>query len=171
MTDERIMDLDGAIAALPKGAGIIFRHYATSPRERRELFNRVLRLARQRRLKVLLADTPLRAWQWGADGAHHRSALRSRGLRSVPVHNGRERAAANDAQADLIVISPIFVTRSHPAAQTLGVVKAGLIAADDRRKAIALGGVDQSNWKRIAALGLHGWAAIDGLSKQPVRSG
>ena len=38
MTDERIGDrLWEAIAALPSGAGVVFRHYSLADRERREL--------------------------------------------------------------------------------------------------------------------------------------
>ena len=59
MTDERLGDaLLPAIVALPRSAGIIFRHYSLPPAERRALFDRVRRIARQKRLMLLLAGSP-----------------------------------------------------------------------------------------------------------------
>jgi len=161
MTDERLGDLGAAVRRLPRGAGVVFRHHATPPIERRALFREIRQLARARGLVVLLADTPLRAWQWRADGAHHRSRLASRGLRSVAVHDGAERATARAVRADLIFVSPVFATRSHPGAAPLGPVRIGQLAGPMRARAIALGGMNRHRWRRLAAMRLHGWAAID----------
>ena len=45
MTDERVGDLLGAIRRLPRGAGVVFRHYATPAEERRRLWRAVRRVA------------------------------------------------------------------------------------------------------------------------------
>lgn len=164
MTDERIADPVGAMAKLPKGSGVVFRHHDTPARERRVLFGEIAAIARQRRLVLLLADTPMRAKAWGADGAHHRSALRSRDLRSVAVHNGRELVLARRIGADLVFVSPVFATRSHPGARTLGPVRLGLLVGGQRTRGVALGGMTARNFKRLQGLGLHGWAAIDALA-------
>ena len=161
MTDPRIDDLGATIARLPACSGIIFRHYHLPRRERHTLFMEVRKLARARRHILLLADRPARARAWGADGAHSRARDRSCGLRSVAVHNAREAACARRLQADLIFISPVFATRSHPGAQALGPTRLGLIAGSARGRTIALGGMTA---KRAAALRSHkiyGWAAID----------
>ena len=56
MTDERQGDaLWSALERLPRGAGIVFRHYTLARRERRLLFDRVRRVARRRGL-LLVAD-------------------------------------------------------------------------------------------------------------------
>lgn len=164
MTDERIGDVVAAIAKLPRGAGIVFRHYSTPPRERRALFEAVRRIAQRRRLMLLLADTPKRARSWGADGAHHRSALPSQGMRSVAVHNGRDLRLAKRVRADLFFVSPVFATRSHPGGRSLGVGRLGLLAGSARGRTVALGGMTALKWRKVSALGLHGWAAIDALS-------
>ena len=163
MTDPRIDDLDAAIRGLPRRSGIIFRHYHLSLNERRALFDHVRRLARRYRHLLLLADLPRVARAWGADGAHSRSPHRSQGLRTVAVHNAREAAQARRLGADLILVSPVFATRSHPGARTLGPVGLGLIAGAMRQKTVALGGMNANRAHALAALNIHGWAAIDAL--------
>jgi thiamine-phosphate pyrophosphorylase len=164
MTDPRMPDVLASIAGLPKGSGIIFRHFEWADRPRRALFDRVKRLARRGRHVLILADTPLRARQWGADGAHHRSVQVSRGMRTVAVHSAIEAALAKRIGADLIFVSPVFTTRSHQNKRTLGRIGLARVAADQRRETISLGGMTAKRAKSLRALKIHGWAAIDALS-------
>jgi thiamine-phosphate pyrophosphorylase len=161
MTDERGGDPVALARTLPRGAGIVFRHHATTAAERRALFERIRRVARRRRLVLLLAGTPAQARAWGADGAHHRSALMSKGLRSVAVHNRRELALAMQVGADLVFVSPVFATSSHPGVRSLGVARFGLLVGNTRRHTIALGGLNDNSFKKLRAMLAHGWAAID----------
>jgi thiamine-phosphate pyrophosphorylase len=154
MTDERQGEgLWGALERLPKGAGVVFRHYGLEPRERRRLFFRVRKVARQRRL-FLLAAGGLRA-----DGAH---GGRSKGLRSASAHGLRELKAAERSGAALVFLSPAFATRSHPGARPLGPVRFGLIARNARVPVIALGGMDARKARRLPHI--YGWAGIDAWS-------
>ena len=57
MTDERIEDVAAALRRLPRGAGVVFRHYATLPAERRRLWRRLLRIARARGLMLVRAGS------------------------------------------------------------------------------------------------------------------
>lgn len=158
ITDERMGEgLWNALAQLPQGGGVIFRHYATPPVERRALFVRVRRIARRRGLTLITAGEP----QAGADGVHGRHARRGKGLLTRPVHSRREAIAAVRAGADLIFVSPVFPTRSHPGARNLGPVRLGLMLRGINVPAIALGGMDAGRLRRLAPLELHGWAAID----------
>jgi thiamine-phosphate pyrophosphorylase len=161
MTDERIVDLRGAIERLPRGSGIVFRHPGLLYDERRALFDEVRLIARRHRHVLLLADTPRLAQAWRADGAHHRSMLKSRGLRSVAVHSVAEKIMALRARADLMFISPVFRTRSHPGQDPLGPVRLALLAGSHRSQTIALGGMNARRAKSLARLKLYGWAAID----------
>jgi thiamine-phosphate pyrophosphorylase len=165
MTDERIADLHGAITRLPRGSGIVFRHYSLPKKARRKLFGQIRALARRYRHILLLADTPMRARAWGADGAHDRSGLRSHGLRSASVHNYHELKEATRARADLFFVSPVFPTASHPGSPTLG--RTGLAALASRSPAanIALGGMNAKNARFLIRINVHGWAAIDSLSR------
>lgn len=161
MTDERGGDPVVQARRLPRGTGIVFRHHATSSKVRRALFDRIRRIARRRRLVVLLAGKPAQAKAWGADGAHDRSALQSQGVRSVAVHNRRELMLARRIRADLVFVSPVFATRSHPNARPLGIARFGLLIGNDRQRVVALGGVNLRKFRKLRAMHIHGWAAID----------
>jgi thiamine-phosphate pyrophosphorylase len=160
MTDERMGDgLWEALARLPRGSGVIFRHYAT--RERRALFDRVRAVARRRGLLLLLAGSPREAAAWRADGVHGRSPHRRMPrplVRTAPVHDARELAAA---RGHAILVSPVFATRSHPEARTLGPARFAPLARLSRLPVIALGGMDARRFRRLAQLGAYGWAGID----------
>lgn len=158
MTDERMGEgLWRALERLPRGSGVVFRHHATAPTERREIYARVRKIARKRRLALVVAAPTLS----GADGVHGRTAGRKDGLLTRPVHSRAEAVAAARAGADLIFVSPVFATRSHPRARTLGVVRLGLMLRGIDIPAIALGGMDARRFRRLAPLKLNGWAAID----------
>jgi thiamine-phosphate pyrophosphorylase len=164
MTDERLGDrLLPSIRALPKGSGIVFRHYSLPTSERRALFHQVRKIARARRLLLLLAGDARLALAWHAAGWHGKSC--GTGIHSAPVHSVRERIAAERGGAALLFVSPIFPTRSHPGALALGRVKFGQIMLNTRRPVIALGGMSAKRTHSLAPFGVHGWAAIDALAQ------
>ncbi|MDE0878759.1 MAG: thiamine phosphate synthase [Sphingomonas bacterium] len=154
MTDERMGDgLWRALRALPPGAGVVFRHYATAPRKRYGLWLRARRIAQARGLFIVAAG-PMP----GADGEHngHRATTAS-------AHNRRE--AMRKRHAHYLFVSPVFATRSHPGASTLGPATAAAITRRLDVRTIALGGMTARRWRRIRHLGFDGWAAIDALSR------
>lgn len=157
-------ELDAALARLPRGSGVVFRHYHLGPEARRARFAQVRRWARQRGLIVVLAGPAALARRWragGIYGAPH--ALRGAGgfLRVATVHGLRELAAAHRARADVVFVSPVHSTRSHPGAAPIGPVRARLLAAWAQVPVVMLGGMDAQRGRAVAP---HGWAAIDGLS-------
>jgi len=148
MTDERMGEaLWAALRRLPPGAGVVFRHYATPPAERRALLRRVRRLAAARRLRLVVGR---------ARGGHGRGP----GAESWPAHDRRQATAGVRAGAGRFFVSPVFATRSHPAAMPVGAMRAARVARG-LGEVIALGGMDRRRWRRIARLGFDGWAAID----------
>jgi len=167
MTDERQGDaLWRALDALPRGSGIIFRHYSLPAAARRALFDRVRRIAGRRGLTLLLAGPPSRAAAWGADGAHGRFSRVGAGtmLLSAPVHHAAELRAAR--HADLVFVSPVFPTRSHPGGKTLGLRGFAALLAKADMPVVALGGIDARRGQRLIAMGAYGWAGIDGLTRR-----
>ncbi|WP_294015750.1 thiamine phosphate synthase [Sphingomonas sp.] len=155
MTDERLGDtLWTAIDALPRGSGIIFRHYATPPRARRALFERVRRCARRKRLMLVVAGLPVGRGPMLRHG-------RSRTALTAPVHSRVEAIAAGRAGAALLFVSPVYPTRSHPGASALGPARFGLMIRGLKLPVIALGGMDERRWRALNRLGVHGWAGID----------
>ena len=160
MTDERQGGaLWEALERLPKGSGLVFRHYRLSPKERRELFERVRRVARRRRLLLLAGGSGIRA-----DGVH---GGRGKGLRSASAHDLRELKAAERSGAGLVFLSPAFPTRSHPDRRALGPVRFGMISRHARVPVIALGGVDARKARRLPHI--YGWAGIDAWSRNERR--
>lgn len=160
MTDERMGEgLWTALARLPHGAGVVFRHYATPPADRRALFARVARIAARRRLLLVRAGAgPLGR---GEGGVHGGARATRPGIRTWPAHSRREAVAAVRAGADLVFVSPVFATRSHPGARVLGPVRLGLVIRGIGVPVVALGGMDRAAMRRLAAFGIHGWAGID----------
>jgi thiamine-phosphate pyrophosphorylase len=155
MTDERLGDgLWAALRRLPRGSGVVFRHYATPAAERRALFRRVVRVARARGLVVVRAGVGAGV---GEDGVH--GGARGRGLRTAPAHDRREAVAAVRRGAKVLFVSPVFATRSHPGATVLGECEARRIAQGLPVVSIALGGMDARRFRRLT--GFDGWAAID----------
>ncbi len=160
MTDPRLgAELWEALERLPRGSGVIFRHYQLPLPERRALFARIAKVARRRGLLLLRAGAaPMR----GEAGTHGR---RGRGLTSWPVHSRREAIAAIRAGADALLVSPVFPTRSHPGAAVLGPLRFGLLVRDLPLPVIALGGMNAAKARRLMPMGIHGWAAIDAWAR------
>ena len=147
MTDERMGDaLWAALTALPRGSGIVFRHFMTAPRERAAITARVTRIARKRRLILIDSGTARQP------------------VRLCPVHSMHEAVAARHAGADLVLVSPVFPTRTHPGARGLGAFQAATLARASGLPAIALGGMTQKRFRRLQKFGFVGWAAIDDLT-------
>lgn len=147
MTDERMgAGLWTALERLPRGSGVVFRHFATPAAERAAIFGRLSRIARRRRLIVV------------------RSGVKGQSLHLHPAHSLREAVMARRARADMVLVSPVYPTRTHPGAAALGPVRAAMIAHAAGVPAIALGGMNARRFKRLRALGFAGWAAIDGLT-------
>ena len=153
MTDERQGDgLWAALERLPKGSGVVFRHYGLAPAERRGLFDRVRRVARRRRLIVLAGP------ELPGDGVHGGR----RGGFSASAHSLRELKVAERSGVRLVFLSPAFPTRSHPGARALGPVRFGLISRHARVPVVALGGVDARKARRLP--NIYGRAGIDAFS-------
>jgi thiamine-phosphate pyrophosphorylase len=160
ITDERQGDsLFAAIARLPAGAGIVFRHYSLAEVARRDLFDRVKAAAPG---PVLLAGAAAQARAWGADGSHGPGP--GRGLRSASVHSLAEIRVAESHGAALLFLSPAFATASHPQARPLGLARFAWLARRTRLPVIALGGMNEARGKRLASFGAYGWAGIDAWS-------
>ncbi|QHL90031.1 thiamine phosphate synthase [Sphingomonas changnyeongensis] len=168
LTDERQgAALWPALARLQRGAGVVVRHYGLDAGARGALITRIRALARRRGLTVVLAGPAEDAVRLRLDGVyqHPRRAHRQL-IELATAHDRAELVAAARRGADQVLLSPVFATRSHPGAATLGPVRFGLLARHARLPVIALGGMTSDRARRLAALGAHGWAGIDGWGAQ-----
>lgn len=152
--------LEQALRRLPRGSGVVFRHYHLTAEAQRARFAQVARAARACGHTVILSGTVAQARRWGADGAYGDAGTLARGpmgLRLVTVHSIRELARAR--RADALLLSPVFPTRSHRDAKTIGPVRFRLIAVHAKVPVIALGGINIATGRRLKWPFL---AAIDG---------
>jgi len=166
VSDARIDDrIEGALHALPRGSGLIFRHYHLSPRERRARFAQLARVARKHGHKAVFSASAREARRVGADGAYGSARRLASGpalLRLVTAHSLREIGEANRMRADAIILSPVFPTGTHPGAPALGALRFRLLAVRARAPVIALGGMTA---QRATAIDAPRWAAIESLAQ------
>jgi len=131
------------------------------------LFAQVLRICRRRGHILLLAGDARTALRWHADGFHQRSLGHSGLLHSAPVHNAREIAEVKQSRPDLLFLSPLFDTNSHPGAQPLGPLMFQRLAKlAGPKRIIALGGMTRQTAFMLGPRSIHGWAAIDAFKKK-----
>lgn len=142
LTDPRIGEaLWDALERLPRGGGVVVRDPA--------IVNRVRAVARRRGLIVTVA------------GVSHIASTGRRGRGAVvtaSAHNRAELFAARRAGANLVFVSPVFATRSHPGARALGRVRFGLLTRGAGIRVAALGGMSARCFRGLKA---YGWGAID----------
>jgi thiamine-phosphate pyrophosphorylase len=168
MTDERFGDeLLSAIRRLPSESGVVFRHYHLGDAARRRLFGQLRKICKQRGHMLFLAGPEWKALRWRADGFHSRTALLKSSLpRSAAVHDCAELREATRNRADLVFISPIFPTDSHPDGRVLGRLGFNALAKQAKSHVvIALGGMNAR--RTLGSRLAHGWAAIDAFRKKP----
>ncbi|WP_374407726.1 thiamine phosphate synthase [Pelagerythrobacter sp.] len=157
--------LDRVLRALPRGSAFVFRHYHLDPKARRARFEDLAAVARDCGHRVVLSGSAGEARVWGADGLYGPARRIGPGgagrWRIATAHDAREIDAANAIGADAVALSPVFPTRSHPDAPTLGAMRFRALASRALMPVIALGGMTA---ERAAELDWPRWAAIDGLS-------
>lgn len=163
LTDPRLGDgLQAAVRKLPLGSGVVFRHYDMAPSERLSLFRQIARICRQRGHVLVLAGQE----DWRADGVHGRGRIRPVQILSMPVHSVREIRDAQKLGADLMFLSPIFPTGSHPGARALGLLQFSRLAClAAPAKIIALGGMTRNIAQAISNRIAYGWAGIDAFRR------
>lgn len=159
--------LERSIKRLPRGSGLVFRHYHLPPEARRARFDRLAKLIRRRGGVIVLAGDARMARRWRADGYYGTpGGGAANGLiRLLTVHDMRELAHAHASAADraAALISPVFATRTHPGGIALGVARFASLARLSQLPVVALGGMTRRRSLQIEAITI-GWAAIDGLS-------
>ncbi len=175
LTDEkRLPDPDCLPHRLPRGTGLIFRHYRHP--DRTHVATRFAAICRDRGLVFSVAGDPALARRLNADGVHlpewlldrprlWRPMVARRMILTAAVHSPRAAREAASAGADAILISPVFPTASHPGARTLGPMGFTRIAGDFPGPAFALGGMTEDRLGRLPLAA--GWAAIGAWTSGP----
>lgn len=174
LTDRtRLPDPLPLLDLLPVGGLVILRHYGAP--ERADLACRLARQCRARRLGLLVAGDLAMAVALGA-GLHLAEARareanarirlwhrRTGRVLSVAAHSRPALARAARIGADLALLSPVFVTASHPEARPLGALRFRLLARGARLPVWALGGVNSFTVRALRASRAAGIATVGGL--------
>lgn len=154
-------------ARLPRGWGVIYRHFGAA--DRVATARQLAAVARRRGLVLLIAADPQLAKQAGADGVHWPFAQRGEArkwrdrfrLMSVSAHMPRELRALPPGLFDAALVSTVFPSASPSARAPLGALKLRRLARMAQLPVYALGGVTAGNAARIAKAA--GLAAIEGI--------
>ncbi len=173
VTDEsRLPDPMAALAQLPRGAGLILRHYGVA--DRTLLAKRLAAACRRRGVALLIAGDWRLAASVGAAGVHLGEHAARRGLSSggslwlrlsrklltVAAHGPRGLRRAVQLNAAAAVLAPIFKTASHPSRIPLGIARAAALVRKTSVPVLALGGVTASTIKGLQHSGCAGVAGI-----------
>lgn len=163
MTDERIgHGLWQSIDALPHGrAGIVFRYHSLETIERAELAERVSAICVERQLTLAVSRDVSLACAAGAGIVHNPEGDPCGLAVSRSVHSFKEAEAAWCSGADLIFLSPIFATRTHPGQAPMTEHERDKVLAASPVPVIALGGMNRTRFREVGKLGFYGWAGID----------
>jgi thiamine-phosphate pyrophosphorylase len=167
----RTPDPEAVAHTLPRGAVIVFRAFGAADAEARG--RRLLRIARERGLKLLVGADPALALALGADGVHlpERLAHRARRLRAAhpawivttAAHSARAARRGLAAGADAVVVSTAFASNSPSAGPAVGPIRLALLVRAARGPVYALGGINNKTARLLRDTGLVGLAAVEGL--------
>ena len=170
----RTPDPVSAIAGLPKGCGVVFRHYESPDRIR--LAKQCRLIAKDQNRLFLIAGDDTLAHDIRADGvhlpdhlAHNAQRIRQRhpnGTITLAVHNARALRKAQSFDVDALMASPIFPTQSHPTRPSFGPLRLAGWTRASRHPLYALGGVTRQTIMSLKGTGVYGIAAIGGLLPQ-----
>ena len=181
MTDEgRLPTPDDTVSRLPRGSGVVLRHYGDPARDRVAV--RIIALCRRRGLLLLVGKSWRLAARIGAHGLHlpaHMAAAglspgarlwiqRRKALLTVAAHNSKGLRHAGKIAATAAFLSPIFYTLSHPDRQPLGPVRCAAMVRNAKVAVIALGGVTEKKFTALRGTGCTGIAGI-GFASQKQR--
>lgn len=168
LTDpDRTKNLLAVIARLPKGWGVIYRHFGAG--NRFVVGAALARACRRRGLVLLVSTDPALAATIRADGVHWPQA-RLRGVRkrsphfieTASAHSRAGLARAHRLGLDAAILSTVFPSRSPSASRAMGPLRFRLIARTAPLPVYALGGVNERNAAQ-AMTHAAGWAAIDAV--------
>jgi thiamine-phosphate pyrophosphorylase len=165
----RTPDPESVAVRLPPGSAIVYRTFGAPDAEDRA--RRLKAIARARGLKLLIGQDAALARRVDADGVHlperlaHRAGPLKRArpgwIVTCAAHSLR---AARAGEADALVISAIFPSRSASAGAPLGPVRLAAMIRAANRPAYALGGVNEKTARRLLDAGLIGLAAVEGVA-------
>ncbi|MEO1660303.1 MAG: thiamine phosphate synthase [Pseudomonadota bacterium] len=169
LTDpQRIEDPIAIAAQLPKGSGVIYRHFGAD--NRFEIARGLAAICRRQGLFLLIAADPALARHVGADGVHWPEARLAqkrhwRGqfrLTTASAHSRQAISRAAKSGVDAVLVSSVFPSTSPSAGAAMGTTRFNLLARRAALPVYGLGGITADNAGQIAAWA--GLSAVAGLA-------
>ncbi|MDO8900261.1 MAG: thiamine phosphate synthase [Phenylobacterium sp.] len=170
----RTPDVLAAAAALPAGAGVVYRTFGA--KDALDVAKALRRLTLSRGLILLIGADAALARAAGADGVH---LPQREGRKAGPLRRGRPDWIVTSAAhgvlaarrglaqgADAVVVSTVFPSKSPSAGAPLGPLRLAALVRTAGGPVYGLGGVHTKNARRLLASGVVGLAAVEGLSPQ-----
>lgn len=167
---ERTPDPVAIAERLPRGAGVIFRHFGRP--DAGPVAARLSAVARRRGLVLLIGADDALAAKVGANGVHlperqvgrlgRMRAKRPGWLITVAAHTPRALAAGG--RADGVLLSTVFASRSPSAGRPIGAVRLAALVRRSVAPVYALGGVGAGTVGRLLGSRAAGFAAVEAFS-------
>ena len=157
------------IKTLPKGSFMIFRHY--QEKNRAALAKKVLSKCRQRKILCLIGADIQLALKLNADGVHlpeahlkkigHRPKVHKNMIITAATHSFKMVRRAYSLKINAAILSPVYKTKSHPGAPTIGRLQFAKICKHSKIPIIALGGIGPNQILNLMYAGAFGIAGIE----------
>ena len=164
---DKAEDIISILYRLPAHSGIVLRNYGS--KDRKTIIKNVLRIAKRKNFMVLMASHPrvhgninglhLPKWEYKCRRNTKEQII------SVSAHSLKDKRKIINTKADIIFLSSVFHTNSHPKRKHLGIIRFGLLARSLARPVIALGGINNKNIKKLKHFPISGVAAIEALKQ------
>ena len=168
LPDKRDKEIE-ALSALCRAEGITIHLRREDPRRIAEAVGRICKNSPRLLDRFVIHHSPGLAERYGFGGTHRRFSQRDDGYYgrlSVSCHSFDEaRTVLDEGRADYLFLSPLFDSRSkrgYLSAFTHEETAAfmGTLSPDEKRRVIALGGVDADNIALCRDMGFGGAAMI-----------
>jgi len=154
------------IRKLPKKVAIIFRNYETEYSE--ELILNIKKACQKQGRKFFLSNNLKLAIKLNLDGVYlpsfnkninfNKSYFKKKFIIMGSAHSIKEIKIKEQQGVKLIFLSPLFKVKKNK--NFLNPVKFNLLAAKTNKKVIALGGINQLNFKKLNLVKSYGFAGI-----------
>ena len=160
------------IRKLPKKVAIIFRDYETEYDER--LILNIKRSCQKQGRKFFLSNNLKLAIKLNLDGVYfpsfnrdinfNKSNIKKKFIIIGSAHSVQEIRIKEQQGVKLIFLSPLFKVNKNN--KFLNPIKFNLLVAKTKKKVIALGGINQSNFNKLNLLKSYGFAGISYFMNQ-----
>ena len=163
------------IYKLDKSINIIYRNYSNKFNNKEVL--KLVSLCKRQRRKVYISNSLKLALRYNFDGVYIPSFNKILKYKNINLkknfkiigsaHNPAELKIKENQGCREIFISPIFYNPKNK--KYLDIVKFNILINKTNRKTIALGGLNQKNYKKLKCTSVVGFAAIDWIKKNGLK--